>query len=284
MKVKVKRSGGLFIAITILLGVAATNTGNNLLYMVVSSLLSLMLVSGIVSLVNIKGLKVRVIPPPEVYAGRRSAFRVVVSKDGKLPSFLVTISSDLDRCLIPVVNDSDSECTLSFEFPKRGHVNALKLTISSDFPLGVFIRSMEVEVPVMLTVFPKPIPASPALPAGGSRSKGLADKPSLSRGYEELRNLKDYAGEPMKLIHWKLSAKRGKLIVKEMSGEQRKRVVLSLDMVEGNLEEKLSKLTYLTVWLMENNFAVGLRLKGKEVPPGWGETHKRILLRELALY
>ena len=284
MKVKIKKSGGLFIAITILLGVAAANTGNNLLYMVVSSLLSLMLVSGIASLVNLKNLRLKVIPPPEVYAGKRSTFRILVSKDGRLPSFLIKISSDADDCLIPVVSNAGSECTLYLEFPERGYVESLKLTVSSVFPLGMFVRSTEVEVPIRLIVFPKPLPASLSLAAGSFRKKGSAREIFFLRGYEELKGLKEYAGEPMKLIHWKLSAKRGELLVKEMSENQTKPVILSLDMVEGGIEERISKLTYLTIELLKNNFAVGLHLGNREVPPGWGESHKRTLLRELALY
>jgi len=55
-RVKVNRAGIFFTGVTIFLGVSAVNTSNNLLYLVVSFLLSFMLLSGMLSLYNLKGL------------------------------------------------------------------------------------------------------------------------------------------------------------------------------------------------------------------------------------
>ncbi|HIP43323.1 MAG TPA: DUF58 domain-containing protein, partial [Aquifex aeolicus] len=68
MRVKVNRTGKIFIGVTILLGVAAVNTGNNLLYLIVSSLLSGMLIAGFISLRNFKNLRLTINFPYEVYA------------------------------------------------------------------------------------------------------------------------------------------------------------------------------------------------------------------------
>ncbi|MDQ7037815.1 MAG: DUF58 domain-containing protein, partial [Aquificota bacterium] len=99
MKVKIKRSGSVFIGVTVFLGVAAANTGNNLLYILVSSMLSVMLVSGLSSLLNLRGIKITLIPPPRVFAGRRTTFRIILRKEGILPSFLIRVSSGEGSCL-----------------------------------------------------------------------------------------------------------------------------------------------------------------------------------------
>jgi len=214
-------------------------------------MLSLMLVSGISSLLNLKNIEISLIPPLEVYAGKRSSFRLLVRKRGS---------------------------------PKRGRVKGVILTVSSDFPLGMFVRSTEVEVSLEFVVFPEPVetPLTPfATPAG---SEGSAPEPSTTRGYEEFKDLREYGGEPMKLIHWKVSAKLGSLMVREMVSEERKPVVLTLESVEGDLETKLSKLTYLISELMRKGYPVGLKLKDKEIPPDRGEHQKLVMLTELALY
>jgi len=284
MKVKVKRSGIIFIGVTIFLGVAAANTGNNLLYIVVSSMLSLMLISGISSVFNIKGVEVRLIPPPEVYAGRRTTFRLFVRKRGTFPSFLLRVSSPTDSLLIPLVDGNGTEERIDLIFHRRGRIDGVTLEISSDFPLGMFTRSTEVVVPLGLTVFPTPIPARPGfLSAQGSR-EGSSPERSVVKGYEELRDIKEYSGEPMKLIHWKLSAKFGTLMVREMVSEDREPVILSLELVSGDLETRLSKLAYLTVELLKLGYPVGLRLKEREIPPRRGELQKLAILSELALY
>jgi len=284
MKVKVKRSGIIFIGVTIFLGVAAANTGNNLLYIVVSSMLSLMLISGISSVLNIKDVEVRLIPPPEVYAGKRTAFRLFVGKRGALPSFLLRISSSVDSVLVPLVDKKGTEESIDLVFPRRGEVRSATLEISSDFPLGMFTRTMEVTVPLRLIVFPAPLRTDTRLLRAKEGREGSSPERSVVKGYEDLRNIREYAGEPMKLIYWKLSAKLDTLMVKEMVSDEKEPVVLSLDLVSGDLETKLSKLAYLAIELLRLGYPVGLNLGGKEIPPRRGELHKLTLLSELALY
>ncbi len=284
MKVKVKRSGTLFIGATVFLGVAAANTGNNLLYIVVSAMLSLMLVSGIASIVNIRGLEVRVIPPAEVFAGVRVTFRILVRRRTPLTSFLIKVSSGIDWVLFPSVGKDWEEGRLGFIFDRRGEVRKVQVEISSDFPLGMFVRSVAVPVKAEFVVFPKREPASLRLKSSGSgKEEGLTGS-AYVKGYDELRGVRKYSGEPMKLVHWKLTAKRGEIMVKDTVAQEREPIVLSLEDVEGDIETKLSRLTYLTLKLMEEGYPVGLKLNGKEIPPGRGEKQKLLILRELALY
>ena len=58
----------LFVAIG--LGVAAINTGNNLLYLLVSLLLSLIVVSGMLSEQSMRGLRLEADAPEEIFATR----------------------------------------------------------------------------------------------------------------------------------------------------------------------------------------------------------------------
>ncbi|NIQ94316.1 MAG: hypothetical protein GWN87_08975, partial [Desulfuromonadales bacterium] len=55
--------------LTLLLGFAAVNTGNNLLYLMVSALLGFMAVSGLIGRYNLARLRVEFAAPPEIYAG-----------------------------------------------------------------------------------------------------------------------------------------------------------------------------------------------------------------------
>ena len=58
---EVTREGLVYLILTLLIGVAALNTGNNLLFIVVAAMLGAVLVSGIVSAVMINGLDIRCI-------------------------------------------------------------------------------------------------------------------------------------------------------------------------------------------------------------------------------
>ena len=285
MRVKVRRSGSVFIGVTVFLGVAAANTGNNLLYILVSALLSIMLVSGMVSLINLRGIRLTLIPPPRVFAGSPATFRVILRKRGPFPSFLIRVSSGTDSCLFTIVDSRPREGRIEITFARRGRVGSVTLTVMSDFPLGMFVRSYEAEVGLNLVVFPRPLPS----PLRFEETKESADREGRSvsaytKGYDEVRDIREYSGEPMKLIHWKVTAKVGDLMIKETVSETKRPVILSLESVEGDLETRISRITYLAMKLIAEGYPVGLRIGDREIPPGSGEDHLVRILSELATY
>ncbi|WPM32265.1 DUF58 domain-containing protein [Hydrogenobacter sp. T-2] len=283
-KVRVNRVGVIFIGITIFLGVAAVNTANNLLYLVVSYMLSFMLLSGILSLYNLRELEVVLIPPEEVYAGTMTELRVLVKNRKRLPAFLVGVRIGEGSYVFPLIlGGKEVEGMVSTIFERRGHYSSINLEVASSFPIGLFERFYSVEVPVNLVVFPKPLAVAETYLSAFQREKGQAKFQSRSRGYEELYGVREYSNEPLKLIHWKISAKTGSLYVKDMVEESAPPVVLSLDMVEGTLEERVSKLAYLVRRFTSEGRQVGLRLTDRTIQPSTGVSHKRRLLSELAL-
>lgn len=283
-RVRVNRAGLIFIGITIFLGVAAVNTANNLLYLIVSSLLSFMLVSGVISLYNLRGLTVLLIPPEEVYARNETPFRVVVKNHKSFPSFLVVVKKEERACVFPIVPAKDEvEDFLIISFERRGFCPTVKVEVSSPFPVGMFERFFDLEVEVNLVVFPQLLPIAGQLFGEGLDERGSSIQYERRRGYEELHGVREYAGEPPKLIHWKLSAKTGSLYVKDMVEESAPPLILSLDMVEGTLEERISKLSYLVVKYISEGRAVGLKLGTNTIEPSLGNQHKKRLLTELAL-
>ena len=68
------RDGWWCLFVVIGLGVAAINTGNNLLYLLVSLLLSLIVVSGVLSEQSLRGLRLEGDAPEEMYAGTSALF------------------------------------------------------------------------------------------------------------------------------------------------------------------------------------------------------------------
>src|SRR6478735_6725178 len=65
---KTTREGKYFIGITIGVGFAAINTGNNLLYLLLGMMLSLIVASGILSEMSLRALGVTRQPPQRIYA------------------------------------------------------------------------------------------------------------------------------------------------------------------------------------------------------------------------
>src|SRR5713226_2292171 len=90
----VTRVGIVYVLTVLLIGVAALNTGNNLLYVIVAAMLAAILVSGLASAVVLRGLELDVRLPEHVFAGRAMLGRIVLRNRRRwLPSFSVNVVS-----------------------------------------------------------------------------------------------------------------------------------------------------------------------------------------------
>lgn len=74
----VTREGIVYLVLTLIIGIAALNTGNNLLFLVVAAMLAAVLVSGVASAVNLKGVELDLSLPAHVFAGQSVAARVML--------------------------------------------------------------------------------------------------------------------------------------------------------------------------------------------------------------
>jgi uncharacterized protein (DUF58 family) len=86
--------------------------------------------------------------------------------------------------------------------------------------------------PLGLEVMPPSLAAYIQMPRGGRarRASELGRPSNLGGDGDELRELRDHApGDPFKRIAWKASAKRGRLLVRDMEREEREVVWLVLD-------------------------------------------------------
>jgi uncharacterized protein (DUF58 family) len=92
MDYDVTRAGVIYILISVVIGIAAINTGNNLLYVIVAALLSAVLVSGIASALVLRSLTLDVHLPEHVFAGRPMLARLLLCNSSAwLPSFSVRV-------------------------------------------------------------------------------------------------------------------------------------------------------------------------------------------------
>lgn len=88
----VTRVGVAYVVTVLLIGIAALNTGNNLLYIIVAAMLAAILVSGIASALVLRELELDVRLPEHVFAGRTAQGRIVVRNCRRwLPSFSVNV-------------------------------------------------------------------------------------------------------------------------------------------------------------------------------------------------
>jgi uncharacterized protein (DUF58 family) len=90
----VTRVGIFYVVVVVLIGIAALNTGNNLLYIVVAAMLAAILVSGVASALVLYDLQLDVRLPEHVFAGRPTVGRIVLRNPRRwLASFSINVAS-----------------------------------------------------------------------------------------------------------------------------------------------------------------------------------------------
>jgi len=89
---EVTKVGVVYVLVTLVIGIAALNTGNNLLYIVVAAMLAAILVSGVASALVLRGLELEVRLPEHVFAGRPVVGRIMLRNPRRfLPSFSIRV-------------------------------------------------------------------------------------------------------------------------------------------------------------------------------------------------
>ena len=143
-----------------MLGFAAVNTGNNLLYLLVSALLGFMAVSGVLGKWNLSRIEVRYVLPEEVYAGIPTLLGIALTNRRRwLPIFLMEVHVENHSRLFTVIEPGQSrQKSVEASLSRRGRQPLPPLVLRSRFPVNFFIRSQGVPVRQEITVFPAPLP------------------------------------------------------------------------------------------------------------------------------
>lgn len=234
------RAGWLFFAITLGVGFAALNTGNNLMYLVLSLMLAFLLLSGVLSESSLRGIRVRRQLPRELYAGfdnkivleisnnqrRVAAFAVVVEDRRAAPE---PAPSDRPRVFALRVGAGETlRCAYGFRPERRGRVIFEEFQIFTRFPFGLFSKSLTLPANQGALVYPALEPAPSLQNFGSPRDAGERLSAPAGSGADAI-GLRGYAsGDSLRRIHWRASMRRRSLLVREVESEHEVEVEVRL--------------------------------------------------------
>lgn len=287
IRVRITRSGWLYIAMTLMVGSAAVNAANNMLYLITAGLLALMALSGVVAHVALRRLELQIALPRDWFAEQEVPLRIaVVNGRRRLPSFLLRLqSAEDDLLLTEVPAGSQAEGLLRYTFQSRGVHELGDITVTSAFPFGFFHRGGTFPLRGSAVVYPKPLlpdrqdfTRQLGIEAGsGANKKGVGG---------DFRGLREYSpGDQTSRVNWKAWARTGRLVVNEFDEESAPPLILTLDSVPGpSLEERLGQLTALVLEAHRYGRPVGLSLPGEVLEAGSGLAQRERQLRALALF
>jgi uncharacterized protein (DUF58 family) len=225
-KLRVTFPGKWFLVLTVGVGAAAINTGNNLLYLALSMNLSLIILSGILSEWCLRGLRIGVGHASEAFSSRESLLTITCSAERKrFPAVSISISPMLPgtgkAAWFPEIHPGRTETRiLPYHPERRGPVPSFACTVSTRFPFALFEKSAEMN-PRGSSLIVYPEPAEPDVMVPGldhaDRTVGLA---AGGREGASIRGVREHCpSDPVRDIHWKASARMGKWMVKEREAE-----------------------------------------------------------------
>jgi len=237
-KLKFTREGKFFVGITLGVGFAAINTGNNLLYLLLGMLLALIIVSGLMSELSLRDLTVVRRLPLRAQVGRPHLVEIeVFNHKGRVPSYAIEVE-DLragqpadKRCFFLKISPKSAQVAAYRRTPaKRGRDKHVGFRIATRFPFGLFEKSREVPAEGELIIYPAVDTVQlPTMPAGRYSGGDAAFGRGHGDDYLGLKLLRD--GEDPRDVHWRKSAAVGQLVSRERARDARPDVVLPLDVI-----------------------------------------------------
>jgi uncharacterized protein (DUF58 family) len=203
---------------------------------------------------------------------------------GRMAAFRQWRNRKSDRHIVclDVPAQQDSVVAFPVAANRRGWLETGRMTLYTEFPLGLFYAWSYLHFDTRCLVYPKPLTDVP-LPFGDS--PGGKGKRSIT-GDDDFSGLRTYvAGDALPRISWKAYARERGLQVKQFStpvGEE-----LWLDFSDAPDRTEEDKLSRMARWVLDaeaQGLRYGLRLPGGELPPNNGLAQRDECLRRLALF
>lgn len=238
--IRITTVGLWYVLLSVLVAVASTNTGNNALYAALAVMFAVLILSGLLSRQNVRGLAVELAAPDEIFANRPFAVGFTLRNRGLLlPRWflLLRLAREARPLLVPYLpRRGRSSGRIEAMVPRRGPYRFPHAHVSSLFPFGFFRKGVRYPADLDVLVFPEIFPA-------GARSldepEALGDEASRRPGWgHALFSLRAFRrGDDPRGIHWKQTARTGQLVYLERESEQVRRLAILFDNAVGKLAE-----------------------------------------------
>jgi uncharacterized protein (DUF58 family) len=234
---------------------------------------------------NLAGIAISPLAAGEAFAGGEISFTLSLANAGGARQGIVVAPRVGPAVTVDLPAGATRPVQLTIVAPRRGRVALGRVTLSTDFPLGLWRGWAYVHFPLAGIAYPTPESPPPQLPPGRD---GVDVRRSARAADAELAGLRDYhAGDPLNRIAWKAVARGAGWYTKQFEGTGGSG---ALEFQWGELPPGLgteARLARLTAWILaaeREARAFGLQLPGTDLPPGSGAGHRRAALTALALF
>ncbi len=286
----------VFLAVVPLLGVAALNTGNNALYLLLSLTLGAFVASGAFSRHTLSRLRVTVSAPREAFAGAVVPLQVSLANASSwVPAAFVAcrmVGMPGRAVVARVPPRGQATAMLPTVFARRGRHRLPPVQVEVRLPLGFFVKSVRWPQGAEILIYPRRVHAGAARRTGLVRREE-ATAPGRRRRGGEVEQLREFRpGDDRRDIHWKQTARQQRFIVMERRERSLPSSFLALDRqlprrgdaaLLERFEDLVSEVASSALVELHRGEPVGLVIGGTVTLPATGRLHARRLLERLAL-
>lgn len=221
--VRLTKVGLAYILATVVLAVAAINTGNNAIYIAVTLMLGCLLLSGLASKGGLKHLSIEIEGIDEAWAGKPTRGTLRIKNDSRIWNVrdVVLVSDALASPVLIPLAPKRNEFTVpaEFLFPRRGLAHVSGVDSYTRYPFGFVLKKRRLRAESEVVVYPMIL--GDDAPRERFRAV-IGDDETAGRpgAGNEVHSFREYVrGDSLRLVHWKKSASLGRWIMKQTEAD-----------------------------------------------------------------
>lgn len=272
---------------SVFLAIVAVLIGSQALFFITTAMIATLGACHLQAWLSVRGLRVERVAPPSAQVGDLVTVQVTLWSEKPIRRPLVAVADALPPGLpvadrspsLPVAPSYQEPVRTQYRFRplKRGRFRWSGLFVEGTDVLGLVTRMKE--YPTALTemlVLPRPVPCSVELPAAGGWGVSEAESGQTRGAGIEPRGIREYrTGDPLRHVHWRSTARTGRIVVKEFEAGSQATVALMIDREKGHdvgkdantsLEAMVGHAAYLVETLLRQGVRVLLPQIDDETP------------------
>ncbi|HUJ20667.1 MAG TPA: DUF58 domain-containing protein [Bryobacteraceae bacterium] len=248
IRYRITRGGLLFVTAIVMVTAAAVVSANNLLFLILATMIATLLVSGFISRLCLAGLELDLLLPEHISAGRAARAKLYV-RNLKIwmPSFSINVTGLPERAqgnlqgagdqpailtaplYFPVIpGGAVLEENVDVRFARRGAHRQNSFAFTTRFPFGFLDKTVRVTLRREAVIYPS-IEPQPGFAELLTAIVGEIESHMIGLGRDFYRIRPYEAFESARHLDWKASAHTGDLQVREFAREQERAVEIFLD-------------------------------------------------------
>lgn len=278
------KQGISFTLLILLILLIAYVYNNNLAYLLAFLLASIFFITILHTYRCLSGLIIRRGKTQSVFKGEIANFSLFIENQSPLQRINLSLSVNKhEQQQFTLASNINQQINLCSETSKRGWHDLPTVTLSCQYPLGIFRAWSPMNFAFKTLVYPSPSDTTTDYP---DQTSGQGQLAASIKGNDDFNGLQEYQpGDALRHIHWKAFAKGQGLFSKQYSALQTAEIWLDYQQASGSDTE--TRLEQLCRWVLDAEQAgirYGLILGAMVLQPDSGLSHRNQCLKALALF